>query len=113
MKTQIIAAAFAAVLAMGTAAFADTAPQSPATTAQATTTNCTPAADPAIPLAITVTTTQVNPIAAPPVFGATNRGSCVGTAQYAPASQPFMSAYPYAQAWWVFGPFPPQQYRGT
>jgi hypothetical protein len=118
MKTHILAAAaLVAALSCATVALADTPQQTaqvPVTQiAQGATTTCTPAADPAIPLALQLTATIIQPLAAPPVFGASNRGACIGTPQYAPASQPFLSSYPYPAAWYVFGAFPAQQYRGN
>ena len=115
MKTHILAAAaLVAALSCGTLALADTqqTAQAPVTVAQATTT-CTPASDPAIPLALQLTATIIQPLAIPPVFGASYRGACIGTLQYAPASQPFLSSYPYPAAYYVFGAYPAAQYRGN
>lgn len=115
MKTQILAAALTlGLIAGGTAALADTAQSTPATqTAQSTTTPCVPAQDPAIPLAIWMRTTQIEPLVPSILYMASMRGACVGTKQYVPASQSTQSAYPYPGAFYVFGPYPFTQYRGN
>jgi len=120
MKTRFFAAAtLAAVFALGTIALADTN-QGPAPTAQtqsgkvsqAAPAPCDPAKDAAIPLAIWLTPTGVQPLYPQATYGAAMRGACVGTQQYAPGSQPFLGAYPYPASWYVFGVNASQQYRG-
>ncbi|MBV8600641.1 MAG: hypothetical protein JO359_03645 [Candidatus Eremiobacteraeota bacterium] len=122
MKTRILGAAtLAAVFALGSVALADqttnpaapAAQTQPAQVSQYSASTCDPAKDTAIPLAIWTTPQGIFPLAAPPNFGATMRGACTGTQNYAPGSQPFLSTYPYPSSWFVFGPFPSQQYRGT
>lgn len=115
MKTQILAAALTlGLIAGGTAALADTAQSTPATqVAQSTTKPCVPASDPAIPLSLMLTTTQVNYLVPSIVYMASMRGACVGTPQYVPASQSTQSAYPYPAANYVFGPYSITQYRGN
>lgn len=109
MNSRFVIAAVSAFLAMGTVALADT----PAQVAQAgTSQGCSAATNPPVPLAVYLTPQGVFP-AVPQQFGAAMRGSCVGTPDYAPSTQPFMSAYPYPGAWWVFELYPPQPYRGT
>ena len=109
MKTRL-AAALIAFLASGTIALADTPQQAPQ--ANVTSGGCSAATNPPIPLAVYLTPQGIYP-AVPQQFGAAMRGSCAGTPDYAPSTQPFIGAYPYPGSWWVFGPYPPQPYRGT
>lgn len=110
MNARFAVATLCAFFAAGTIAFADT-PQQGTQTSRITTV-CSAATDPPVPLAVYLTPQGVFP-AVPQQFGASMRGACVGTPDYAPSTQPFTSAYPYPGAWWVFGVYPPQPYRGT
>ena len=116
MQSRFIVATLTAFLALGSVAFADT-PSSNAAPAQVSQTpvqqtSCTPARNPAIPLAQWWTPQGIYPMS-PAQFGVAMRGACSGTPDFVPSTQPFMSAYPYPQSWWLYGVYPPQQYRGT
>ena len=115
MQRRIIVATLAAFLTLGSVALADTpsSTPAPAQVSQSTASQgCTAAKNPAVPLAIWLTPQGIFTMS-PAQFGVAMRGSCVGTPDFVPSTQPFMGAYPYPQSWWLYGVYPPQQYRGT
>ena len=115
MQRGIIVATLAAFVALGSVALADTPAANSAGDQVSQNTSapaCVAAKNPAIPLSNWLTPQGIFTMS-PAQFGVAMRGACTGTPNYVPSTQPFMSAYPYPGSWWIYGVYPPQQYRGT
>jgi hypothetical protein len=99
-------AAMAGMIALGTVAMAaDNAPAGSDTAAKEK--KCTRVTDPPHPLGLTVRTISIIPSLDPTLsYGASMRGSCVGTKEYADGTQAFRGAQPYPASWWGYRAHP-------